>query len=245
MTSLIRYDRFVRRRARPPLPPLVLCAPADPASWSTRFLDDVALMAGAAAIGRPLPPFVRPASMHVLTTASRLPTGAAAIGRPLPPFVPLGGAPRSGERLVLCDASMHVLTTAPRLPTGERLVLCDASGAPLRLSEPSGLPCPRRRPALLPIGPLWRAAFGGNAHDGAQHGAHDGATGLGGSRATDAVSGGGSPPPLPLWLCYTPGACFGAVSGVGSLPPPCMPRQHACAHSGARPPHRCVFRRAA
>ena len=216
MTSLIRYDRFVRRRARPPLPPLVLCAPADPASWSTRFLDDVALMAG-----------------------------AAAIGRPLPPFVPLGGAPRSGERLVLCDASMHVLTTAPRLPTGERLVLCDASGAPLRLSEPSGLPCPRRRPALLPIGPLWRAAFGGNAHDGAQHGAHDGATGLGGSRATGAVSGVGSPPPLPLWLCYTPGACFGAVSGVSSLPPPCMPRQHACAHYGARPPHRCVFRRAA
>jgi hypothetical protein len=210
MTSLIRYDRFVRRRARPPLPPLVLCAPADPASWSTRFLDDVALMAG-----------------------------AAAIGRPLPPFVPLGGAPRSGERLVLCDASMHVLTTAPRLPTGERLVLCDASGAPLRLSEPSGLPCPRRRPALLPIGPLWRAAFGGNAHDGAQHGAHDGATGLGGSRATGAVSGGGSPPPLPLWLCYTPGACFGAAAALHA-PPACM-----CSLHGARPPHRCVFRRAA
>ena len=188
MTSLIRYDRFVRRRARPPLPPLVLFAPADPASWSTRFLDDVALMAG-----------------------------AAAIGRPLPPFVPLGGAPRSGERLVLCDAS----------------------GAPLRLSEPSGLPCPRRRPALLPIGPLWRAAFGGNAHDGAHHGAHDGATGLGGSRATGAVSGVGSPPPLPLWLCYTPGACFGAAAALHA-PPACM-----CSLHGARPPHRCVFRRAA
>ena len=179
------------------------------------------------------------ASMHVLTTASRLPTGAAAIGRPLPPFVPLGGAPRSGERLVLCDASMHVLTTAPRLPTGERLVLCDASGAPLRLSEPSGMRCPRRRPALLPIGPLWRAAFGGNAHDGAQHGAHNGATGLGGSRASGAVSGVGSPPPLPLWLCYTPGACFGAAAALHA-PPACMCSQH-----GARPPHRCVFRRAA
>ena len=142
----------MRRRARPPLPPLVLCAPADPASWSTRFLDDVALVAG-----------------------------AAAVGRLLPPFVPLGGAPRSGERLVLCDAS----------------------GAPLRLSESSGMGCPRRRSALLPIGPLWRAAFDGNAHNGADD--------LGGARE----SGGGSPPPLPLWLCYTPGACYGG--------PPWMP----------------------
>ena len=55
---------------------MLVCSPADPFGHSPRFLEDVRLVAG-----------------------------AAAIGKALPSFVPLGMAPRTGERLLHCDPS--------------------------------------------------------------------------------------------------------------------------------------------
>ena len=91
-----RFDRLQKRKAGPPLPPLVVCAPANPFESNPRFLEELGLL-------------VR----------------AAASGRPLPKFVPLG-----------------------KSKTNETLVHSDPSGAP------------HANGAMLPVGMVWRGAFG-------------------------------------------------------------------------------------
>ena len=80
-----RYDSFQARRAKPPLPPVLICTPANPFEFNERFVDDIALLAR-----------------------------AAAAGRVLPAFTPLGKW-RCGERLVACDLSggPHETTLLP------------------------------------------------------------------------------------------------------------------------------------
>lgn len=70
-----RYDSLQKRKAAPPIPPVLVCAPADPFSANPRFLEDLELL-----------------------------SRAASAGRRVPRFTPLGKW-RCGERLVHCDPS--------------------------------------------------------------------------------------------------------------------------------------------
>ena len=70
-----RYDAFMQLKAGPPLPPLLICAPADPFASSPRFLEDVKLL-----------------------------SQAVTVGKPTPDFIPLGQT-RTGERLEYCEPS--------------------------------------------------------------------------------------------------------------------------------------------
>ena len=80
-----RYDSLQKRKAAPPIPPVLVCAPADPFSANPRFLEDLELL-----------------------------SRAASAGRRVPRFTPLGKW-RCGERLVHCDPSgaPHVADMLP------------------------------------------------------------------------------------------------------------------------------------
>ena len=106
-----RFDVLQRRKAGPPVPPVLVCTHAEPLRDNPTFLDDLALL-------------VR----------------AAAAGRTLPAFVPLGKG-RTGERLLHCDASgtpdeAHLLP----IGSVWRGVFGSSSQAPLWLTHtPGGL----------------------------------------------------------------------------------------------------------
>lgn len=94
------YLRFLAERVHgDDVPPVLVCTQADPFPHNERFLEELQLLAAAAA-------------------------GASADEGQLPPFVPLG-----------------------RWSGGERLIVCDTSGAP-------------HQPKLLPLHRTWRALFG-------------------------------------------------------------------------------------
>ena len=166
------YLSFLAERAHDeaaPLSPLLVCTQADPFPHNPAFLEEVAALADVAASAPDALCVPRLKSWAATDPGPACPpvacqhaaATAAASGRPL--FVPLG-----------------------KWSGGERMIVCDASGAP-------------HQPKLLPLLRTWAALFGSD-NCGVEAGSVE-------ASAAPAEA----PLPPPLWLSFTPGAIF-AVS---------------------------------
>ena len=185
-----RYDAFLRAPPPPPLPPLLVCTPANPFVHNPRFLEDVAILARLATHA------TSATSATSATTAAGADANAPANARDddsdatwlrkaqqkvsarkkaaanatnaraaesLPAYIPLGASRGGGE------------PTSTDIPSWARPeIFCDPSGGP-------------HESEMLPIGLCWRSLFG-------------------------------SARPMPLWLGHTPGSIF-AVSRTVVLAP--------------------------
>ena len=127
-----RYDQLRKRRADPPIPPMLIFASADPFAHNPRFFDDLELL--------------------VRCTAA---------GRPVPRFLPLGKW-RCGERLVHCDPSgaPHSDTLLP-IAQCWRATFGSERPVPLWLAHtPGGCFAISREAALSPRGLIGRQPDG-------------------------------------------------------------------------------------
>ena len=126
-----RYDAFVTRKAKPPLPPLLVCVPCSALEQhAPRLRQHIELL-----------------------------TRAVSAGKALPAYVPLG-ASRTGERLVQCDPS-GAPQSATLLPIAAMWrALFGSAPVPLWLGyTPGAVFACSRKAVLRPRGEESAAAF--------------------------------------------------------------------------------------